>query len=228
MAASPEAFEAPTLERSFHLFGKNLAALAVMTLVTAIFAVIAFFVYYIFNISISMVAGEDNATIGSLLAWLTGEAGRLPFTILANFFGVMIAAIPAIYFATGEVVTVNAAFGLLFARPWRYLLAGLLFSVASALGTLLCLVPGIVIGLTYPIYVNRIFTTDEPIFDAFKGAFNSLYGHEKKWSFVGVEVLIFLVVFVLSTCTCGLAALVAVPVSGFYIQNAAYRWGLIS
>jgi len=31
-----------------------------------------------------------------------------------------------------------------------------------------------------------------------------------------------------SVCTCGLGALLAVPVSTFYLQNAAYRKGLIS
>lgn len=199
-----------------------------MTLVTAALTVIALIVYYFLNISVSLVAGDEHATLSNLMASLLAEAGRLPFTILANFFGVMIAAIPAVYFSTGEVVTVKGAFALLFARPWRYLLAGLLFSVVAGIGTVLCILPGIAVGLTYPIFVNRIFTTDEPIFEAFTGSFNALYGHEKGWSYIGVQVLVFVIVFVLAACTCGLAAIVAAPVSCFYLQNAAYRWGLIA
>lgn len=228
MAASAEAFEAPTLERAFDQFGKNIGALAVVTLITVFFTVVSVVVYWFFALSVSLVAGEDHATFGALVARFLGEAGRLPFTILTSFFGVMIAAIPAIYFATGEVVTVKLAFAHLFARPWRYLLAGLLFAIVSGVGLFLCVLPGIVVGLTYPIYVNHIFTTDEPIFEAFTGSFDALYGSEKSWSFIGIQVLVFLAIVVLSVCTCGLAALVAVPVSCFYLQNAAYRWGLLS
>ena len=37
-----------------------------------------------------------------------------------------------------------------------------------------------------------------------------------------------LLVVVVSVCTCGVGALVAVPLSTFYLQNAAYHKGLIS
>ena len=39
--------------------------------------------------------------------------------------------------------------------------------------------------------------------------------------------LVGLLVAVASLCTCGLAALVAVPMSSFYLQNAAYHRGVI-
>jgi multisubunit Na+/H+ antiporter MnhG subunit len=47
-------------------------------------------------------------------------------------------------------------------------------------------------------------------------------------NFVGIEILAWLLVALVSICTCGLGALVAVPVSSFYLQNAAYHKGLIS
>lgn len=47
-------------------------------------------------------------------------------------------------------------------------------------------------------------------------------------NFVGIEILAWLLVALISICTCGLGALVAVPVSSFYLQNAAYQKGLIS
>jgi len=228
MAASPEAFEAPTLGRAWDQFLRNIGALAAVTLVTMVFAVLAIIVYGVVNVGVTILAGQDQASLAALIASLLAEVGRLPFTIFASLTGVLIAAIPAVYFATGEVVTIKGAFDLLLARPWRYLLAGLLFAVVSGVGTMLCLLPGIAVGLTYPIYVNRIFTSDEPIFDAFTGSFQALYGHEKSWTFVGIEVLLFLVVLVVSVCTCGLASLVAVPIASFYIQNSAYRLGLLS
>jgi H+/Cl- antiporter ClcA len=47
-------------------------------------------------------------------------------------------------------------------------------------------------------------------------------------SFVVLELVTSLVVVLVSVCTCGLGAVVAVPVSAFYIQNAAYHKGIIS
>lgn len=78
---------------------------------------------------------------------------------------------PALYYNSGEVITINAAFSALLQKPLRYLLAGILFSVATTIGFLVCVIPGIVIALTMPIYVNRIFLGNEPILDAFSGSF---------------------------------------------------------
>ena len=43
-----------------------------------------------------------------------------------------------------------------------------------------------------------------------------------------LEILAWLLVALVSVCSCGLGALLAVPVSTFYLQNAAYHKGLIS
>ena len=228
MAASPEAFEAPTLGRAWDQFLKNIGPLLVVTVVAASFGVLAYIVYNVFNFSVVAISGEDNSSWSGILAYVLSEAGRLPFTILASFFGVLLAAIPAVYFATGEPLTIGGAFGLLFARPWRYLFAGLLFSIVCGLGLFACLLPGLAVAFTYPIYVNRIFNTDQPVIDAFSASFQALYGHEKKWSFLGIQILFWLVIGVVSVCTCGLGAIVGVPLSAFYIQNYAYRAGLVS
>ena len=228
MAASPEAFEAPSLQRAWDQFLKNLGPLLVVTLVAFLFGSLAYISYNLFNVGVVAIAGEDNSSWSGVLAWILGEAGRLPFTILASFFGVLLAAVPAVYFATGEPLTIGGAFALLFARPWRYFFAGLLFSIVCGLGFVACVLPGLAVAFTYPIYVNRIFNTDQPILDAFSGSFQALYGNEKKWSFLGVQVLFWLVIGVLSVCTCGGAAIVGIPLSAFYIQNYAYRVGMVS
>jgi uncharacterized membrane protein len=142
--------------------------------------------------------------------------------------GVLFVAVPALYYNSGEVITINAAFSALLQRPLRYLLAGILFSAATTIGFLVCVIPGIIIALTMPIYVNRIFIGNEPILDAFSGSFQAVYRSPNGMNFVGIEILAWLLVALVSICTCGLGALVAVPVSSFYLQNAAYHKGLIS
>jgi len=81
--------------------------------------------------------------------------------------------------------------------------------------------------LVMPVYVNRIFLTDQSITDAFAASFQAVYRSTDGMDFVGIELLTWLVVAVVSVCTCGLGALVAVPMSSFYPQNAAYAKGVI-
>lgn len=142
--------------------------------------------------------------------------------------GILAIAVPAMYYSSDEVITVTAAFKSLFKRPWRYLFAGLLFSVVATVGFLACILPGIAVSLVMPVFVNLIFTTDRSILDAFAASFNQVYGSSNGFTFVRIQVLTGLVVVIFSVCTCGLGAFVAVPVANFYIQNAAYHRGMIS
>jgi uncharacterized membrane protein len=132
------------------------------------------------------------------------------------------------YYKTGETITLEAAFRGLFQRPWRYLLAGVLFSSAVAIGTLLCILPGLAVAMVLPVYVNKVFNGDASILDALKASFQAVYGSQKGWEFVGVQALVGLLVFLVTLATCGLGAILAVPVSTFYIQNAAYHKGVLS
>jgi uncharacterized membrane protein len=123
---------------------------------------------------------------------------------------------------------VDGAFRTLLKRPWRYLLAGILFTIAAVVGTLFCVLPGIAVLLITPVYVNKIFTTEMSIFDAFSSSFQAVFRSEHGWAFVGIQVLAGLVVIVVSVCTCGLGILVAPPMASFYVQNAAYRQGVLT
>jgi len=100
--------------------------------------------------------------------------------------------------------------------------------VVAAIGFVLCILPGVAVMLVMPIYVNRIFLTDLPITDAFAASFQAVFRSPNGSDFLGIELLAWVLVVVVSVCTCGLGALVAVPVSTFYLQNAAYHKGLIS
>jgi len=151
----------------------------------------------------------------------------LPFTILTSLVSVLFVAVPALYYERGEVISVQVAFAALLQRPLRYLLAGVLFTLVATLGFLFCILPGVVVALITPVYVNRIFLTDAPITDVFAASFQTLYRSEQGRTYVLLEILTWLLVLLFSVCTCGLGALLAVPVSAFYLQNAAYHKGLI-
>ena len=232
--AAPIAYEQPTLNKAWELFVAHIPTILIIWIATAILTVLGFAAQLILTLIGNGVAGVslgsviDGASTSSSLGLVLGQLGQIPFTILSNLVAVLFAAVPALHYVSGETVTVDRAFRTLFQRPWRYLLAGVLFTVVSTLGLLLCVLPGVAVLLVTPVYVNKIFTTDMAILDAFSSSFQAVYRSDNGWTFVVIEILAGLVVLVVSICTCGLGLLVAPAVASFYVQNAAYRQGVLT
>ena len=225
MAASL-AYEEPALNTAWGAFEANLPAILLIWVATAVVSGLGSALSSAITLLGLGVAGSGGNAweAASNLAYLV----YFPFSILSSFVGVLIVAVPAIFYDGGEVVPVKAAFAILMKRPLRYFLAGVLFSLVTALGLMFCILPGIAVALVMPVYVNRIFLTDQGIADAFAASFQAVYRAPNAINFVVLELGTWLVVVLVSVCTCGLGALVAVPVSAFYIQNAAYHKGIIS
>lgn len=227
--ASPAATEQPTLNRAWQAFLAHVPTMLLIWVTTAVISGVGVVIYLGVNLIVFAVAGgEDMSDAAAGAALAVGQLGQLPFSILSSLVGVLFTAVPAIHYATGDTIGIEAAFQALWARPWRYLLAGVLFSVAVVIGLLLCVVPGIAVALVGPVYINKVFNTDLPVPDALRASFQAVYRSQRGWEFVGIEILTGLVVAVVSVATCGLGALVAVPVSSFYIQNVAYHRGVLS
>lgn len=227
--AAPKAYSQPTLNSAWEAFVAHVPTILLIWIATAVISGLGFGVYLLITLVGLGVSGSASGGEQALgLASALGQLGQLPFGVLSSLVGVLFTAVPALYYDSGEAITVQVAFAALMRRPLRYLLAGFLITIVLSLGLLLCVVPGIVVALVTPIYVNRIFLTDQSITDAFSASFQAVYGCERGRNFAGIEILVWLVVVVVSVCTCGLGALVAVPVSSFYLQNAAYNKGVIS
>ena len=73
--------------------------------------------------SISQVVG--------LLAYFLSAIIYIVLLILNSLVGVLVVAVPARYYAFGEVVTVDEVFNIVFSRPWRYIRAGILFRLMA-------------------------------------------------------------------------------------------------
>ena len=232
--AAPIAYEKPTLQRAWDAFVAHIPTLLVIWLAASILAVLGYGAQLLLTLLGNGVSGEtlgsaiDGSTSISSWGFWLGQLGQFPFSILANLVTILFAAVPAMYFATGEKITIERAFRTLWERPWRYLLAGLLFTVVSVIGFLFCILPGIAVALVTPVYVNKIFTTEMSILDAFSSSFQAVYRSENCWNFVGIQVMAGLAVIVVSLCTCGPGFLLAAPIASFYVQNAAYREGVLT
>lgn len=226
--AAPIAYEQPTLNRAWEAFLAHVPTILLIWIATAVLAGAGLAVYSVITLVGVGLSGSASSDTAFTLAAGLGQLGQLPFSVLSSLVGVLFVAVPAMHYDKGETITLQAAFAALLRRPLRYLLAGLLFSLVMGIGFVLCILPGIAVALVMPVYVNRIFLTDQSITDAFAASFQAVYRSPHGWEFVGIEVLAWLVVLVVSMCTCGIGALLAVPVSTFYVQNAAYSKGVIS
>lgn len=228
--ASAQAYEQPTINRAWEDFIAHISTILLIWVAFIALSLLGGLAYFVFSL-VGGVTGSGlsggSIDASTLFAMLFGYLGQLPFVIISSLISVLFVAVPAMYYNSGEIVTINASLNTLLQRPLRYLLAGILFSVATSIGFLLCVLPGIAIALIMPVYVNRIFASDQTIFEAFSGSFQAVYNSPKGLDFVGIQILAGLLTAIVSICTCGLGAFIALPVCTFYIQNAAYNKGII-
>ncbi len=227
--AAAIAYEPPSISKAWAAFLAHIPTILLIWVVTIVIAVIGVVASLALTaLGVGLSNGGAGAEAAAGLAAVLGNLVQLPFTILSNLVGVLFVAVPAMHYASGEIIDTEAALRVLLHRPVRYLLAGALFTVVAAVGFVLCILPGIAVTLVMPIYVNKVFLTDNPIPEAFSSSFQAVYGSDQGRTFAGIQLLAWLLVLVVSLFTCGLASLVAVPVATFYIQNAAYHRGVLS
>lgn len=227
--AAPLAYEQPTINKAWQAFVAHVPTILLIWIATVALAALgAAVTWVILLVGVGLAGGGSAGDWAVTAASALGQLGQLPFVILSNLVGVLFVAVPALHYDSGTTITVQEAFAALMRRPVRYLLAGLLFALVASIGFVLCILPGLAVMLVLPIYVNRIFLTEQSITDAFAASFQAVFRSANGPDFLGIELLAWVLVVVVSVCTCGLGALVAVPVSTFYLQNSAYHKGLIS
>ena len=187
-------------------------------------AVVGGLVYYL--VFLAFVAADDGSGASAGVGAILGQMSSVPFSIFQSLIGVMFTAIPAVYYQRGEVVSISDVFSILMSRLGRYLIAGILFSVAATIGILVCVLPGLIVFAATPIYVNKVFTTDQGVWDCFTSSFAAVYGSDRGWALVGIQLMAFLLAFV--TCGfCLIGLIVYVPVVTFFIQLYVTRSGLV-
>ena len=224
--AAPLAFEQPSINKAWQDFLQHIPVFVVIYLGTVVFTILGLAIYFAI-VMIGAAALGSNSDAALSFATLLGQLAQLPFSLITSLLSVLIVAVPALFYERGEVVTIEAAWQLVIGRFWRYLLAGVFFSVVMTIGIVLCILPGIAVALVTPVYVNRIFVTEMTIGEAFSQSFQVVYRSENGLSFVGLEVLTGIIVGFATLLTCGLGVFVFVPMASFYLQNVAYNRGLL-
>jgi len=238
MTAIPEAFEPPSLGKACGLSVKHLPAFLVLAIVVALVggltvAVWMLLTYLGFGAANSIMgsSSSDPVGVGLLVGYGLGGLGAMPFLMLLSLLSVLFQAIPAVYFSKGEVITIGRSFGLIMERPWRYVWAGIVFTFAVAIGSFLCYIPGLAVAFVGPVYTNKIFNSDLAVMEAFSSSFSAVYKSEHLWPFIGIQILIGLVVSLVNLFSCGILGILfflIIPATSFYVQNVAYRSGILT
>ena len=223
--AAPIAYEPPSIQKAWQAFLQHIPVVLVIWVGSIVLSLLSVLAYALIVVVMSATLGSSEAAMG--LGAILAQLVQLPFSLLVSLLSVLLMAVPALYYERGEVVTISAAAQLLTGHWWRYLLAGLFFTLATTIGLLLCVLPGLAVILVTPVYVNRIFVTDMTIGEAFSQSFQVVYRSENGLSFVGLEVLTGIVVALLAVFTCGLGGFVVIPMASFFLQNVAYERGLL-
>jgi len=227
--AAPIAYEQPAYYKSRDAFVTHIPTLLVVWLPIWITTVILLVLglgtveqlVTLFGIRDASASPEHHYAL-SFFWFYWGNLAAFVFSVLGGF------AVPSMYYATGETVAIIDAFKALSRRPWRYLIAGILFVIAVLVGFTFCIMPGIVVLLVAPVYVGKIFTTELSILAAFGSSFQAVYCSENSFTFVAIEIVVGLVVIAVSVFSCGLGLLFAPSIASFYVQNAAYRQGVLT
>ena len=195
--AAAIAYEPPSISKAWAAFLAHIPTILLIWVVTIVIGVIGFLASLALTaLGVGLSNGGAGAEASAGLAAVLGNLVQLPFSILSSLVGVLFVAVPAMHYASGEIIDTEAALRVLLHRPVRYLLAGVLFTVVAVVGFVLCILPGIAVTLVMPIYVNKVFLTDSPILDAFSSSFQAVYGSPQGRIFAGIELLAWLLVLV--------------------------------
>ena len=152
----------------------------------------------------------------------------LIYLVVVSFLTILYYIIPVLYFKNKEIITWKVPYKVLKENFRRYLLAGILFNVCVLIGFLLCFIPGIVVIIVGPTYLNKIVCSDMPIMKAFKSSFQAVYKSPNLLSYIGMQLLAVIIYLVPTICTCGIGGIITLPMISIYQQHLTYNKGLIN
>ncbi|MCT0218158.1 hypothetical protein KQ304_03950 [Synechococcus sp. CS-1329] len=223
----PSAAPKPTLQSAWNLFATHWRTYLALQLTVLGLAVVSAAIGLLITVIAVAVTGGVSADLPEGVTQLVSSALNLPFSILyqvlAGLIGVLLSALPALWFATGHHLNYRESLALLRANPRRYVLAGLLVSVAASIGILLCVFPGLIVMALTPIYVRRVFTSEEPLWPAFWACFNDLSSGPSAIGLIGYQLIIIPLILI-SALFCLVPLLVTVPLAAIFIQQYLAAW----
>ena len=200
------------------------------------FIFIIFVIYFLLDLILSTLGiaplfSVDSYTYGAgsiIASWLARFPIYLVYLLITSLLTMLFMVVPSLYFTRNEIITWKVPYQVLIKNIIRYFLAGFLFTVALTLGYLFCIIPGILITFITPVYVNKITCSKMTITESFSSSFQSVFRSKNTFPFLGLQLLAVILYLLVTTCTCSIGAIIALPMLSIYVQHMAYNKGILN
>ncbi|CAK6696901.1 hypothetical protein [Synechococcus sp. CBW1107] len=156
--------------------------------------------------------------LAALLPAIALAIGAIALNLWSNLLGVSLQMLPALAFHSGSHPSARAMLQLLRRDFWRYVRAGVVVGLATAIGLVLLIVPGVLVAIATPVVIRRVTCHQQAAMAALiasvKEVGNSPAGAGLlKWELVaGLLVLG-------SVLLCGVPLLITIPLGGILVQH---------
>jgi tetratricopeptide (TPR) repeat protein len=171
---------------------------------------------------------QGLAELNPLLALLPGLAlavGAVALNLWSNLLGVSLQMLPALAFEQGSHPSATAMLQLLRRDFWRFVRAGAVVGLATGIGLLLLIVPGVLVAIATPVIIRRVVCDQQAalpaVITSVKEVGNSPAGAGLlKWELVAGLLMLG------SVLLCGLPLLITIPLGGILVQQYLAHSGL--
>jgi len=171
---------------------------------------------------------QGLAEVNPLLVLAPGLAlliGALAVNLWSNLLGVALQAAPAMAFTSGEHPSAAQVIALLRRDFWRLVRAGVVVGLATGIGLLLFIVPGLLVAIATPVIVRRVFCNNEPTWSAVLTSVKEVGNGAAGAGLVKWELVAGLLILA-SLLICGLPLLITAPLGGIMVQHYIAYSGL--
>ena len=174
-------------------------------------------------------AGLQGLTeLNPLLALLPGLAlavGAVALNLWSNLLGVSLQMLPALAFAQGSHPSARAILQLLRRDFWRLVRAGVVVGLATGIGLLLLILPGVLVVIATPVILRRVVCDQQAALPAVIASVKEVGKSPAGAGLLKWELVAGLLVLG-SVLLCGLPLLITIPLGGILVQQYLAHSGM--
>lgn len=174
---------------------------------------------------VSALAGVLLQVIGAGLPGLALAVGAIAINLWSNLLGVSLQMLPALAFHSGAHPSAKAMLQLLRRDFWRYIRAGVVVGLATVVGLLLLILPGLLVAIATPVVIRRVTCQRQAAVPALIASVREVGSSPAGAGLLQWELIAGLLVLA-SVLLCGLPLLITVPLGGILVQQYLASSGL--
>ena len=163
--------------------------------------------------------------LAALLPAIALAIGAITLNLWSNLLGVSLQMLPALAFHSGSHPSARAMLQMLRRDFWRYVRAGVVVGLATAIGLVLLIVPGVLVAIATPVVIRRVTCHQQAAMPALIASVKEVGSSPVgagllKWELVAGLLMLG------SVLLCGVPLLITIPLGGILVQHYLAYSGL--